>query len=101
MTFMLTYFEFPLSKWIFAPEMDREERPLLKNGGKVVPGTREQKNGSCSRRRGQSNHDVPSGIVPQGDLALHVFQEPHVVKGSNAAVRVHCHGGRPSHCVRD
>ena len=85
----------------FPPEVDGQKGPLVEGVGQGVALAREKEVWLGAGRRCEHDHDVSSGIKPERDLALDVFEVPDRVEGSVASVGLDGDASRDSDAVRD
>lgn len=84
----------PPPLYFLSPEMDAEERPVVKVGTDDVPRPFKQQSWCGAHGWGQQQPKVTSGEEPQRDLALDVLQKPNLIESPDTSVDVHGHSQR-------
>jgi len=91
----------PRAVHLFAPEVHRQERPVVEVGAHHVPGPFEQQRGRGAQRRCKVDAQVAAREEPQRNLALHVLGESHLVQAAHAPANLHGDGHRATRCRVD
>lgn len=83
------YLQVPATLRFLPPEVDAEERPVVKVGADDVAGSFEEEGGGGAHGRGKENPQVAAGEESERNFALDVLEELDFVEGVAASVHVH------------